>query len=62
MKPNVGPVDGLLRILIGLIIVVLGIVLHNWWGLIGLIPIATGVFKMCPLYLLLKISTSEKEG
>jgi len=60
MKPNVGPVDGLLRILIGLIIVVFGIMLHSWWGLIGWIPIATGIFKMCPVYLLLKISTSEK--
>jgi len=62
MKPNVGPIDRLLRIILGLIVALLGVIFDSWWGLIGLVPMATGLFKFCPLYLPLKISTArEKE-
>ncbi len=61
MKYNVGPVDRLIRIIIGLAIAILGIVYDSYWGLIGLIPIATGLFKWCPLYSLFSISTLKKE-
>jgi len=59
MKYNVGPVDRLLRVIIGLIIAILGIVFDTWWGLIGLVPLATGLFKWCPLYSLFNISTRK---
>jgi hypothetical protein len=61
MKNNVGPVDSLIRIIIGLAIAILGIVYENYWGLIGLIPMATGIFRWCPLYMLLNISTLKKK-
>ena len=61
MKCNVGLVDRLIRIVLGLIIAIAGIVFDNWLGLIGIIPIATGLFKFCPLYLPLKISTNKKD-
>ena len=61
MKCNVGPVDRLIRIVLGLIIAIAGVVFDNWLGLIGIIPIATGLFKFCPLYLPLKISTNKKD-
>lgn len=61
MKCNVGSVDRLVRIVVGLIIAIAGVVFDSWWGLIGIIPIATGLFKFCPLYLPLNISTAKKE-
>ncbi|MCY1721727.1 DUF2892 domain-containing protein [Prolixibacteraceae bacterium Z1-6] len=60
MKRNVGSVDRLVRIVIGLIIAILGVVFDSWWGLIGIIPLATGLLNFCPLYLPLKISTVKK--
>jgi hypothetical protein len=61
MKSNIGTVDRLLRIILGLIIAILGVVFDSWWGLVGIIPIATGLFQFCPLYFPLKISTVKKE-
>ncbi|WP_321348125.1 DUF2892 domain-containing protein [uncultured Draconibacterium sp.] len=61
MKGNVGSVDRLLRIIAGLIIAIVGVIFDSWWGLIGIVPLATGLFKFCPLYVPLKISTSEEK-
>ncbi len=60
MKCNVGTVDRLLRIIVGLVIAILGVVFDSWLGLIGIVPIATGLFRFCPLYLPFKISTDKK--
>jgi len=61
MKCNVGTVDRLLRIILGLIIAILGVYFNSWLGLIGIIPLATGLFSFCPMYFLMKISTAKKE-
>ena len=61
MKANVGPADRWIRIILGLAIAILGIVFHNWWGLIGVVLMATGLFSRCLLYLPFKISTTKKE-
>lgn len=61
MKCNVGPVDQLLRIIVGLVIAILGVVYANWLGLVGIVLIATGLFKFCPIYWSLKMSTLKKE-
>jgi len=61
MKCNVGTIDRLMRIVVGLIIAILGVWFDSWWGLVGLVPLATGLFKFCPLYMPLKISTDKKE-
>jgi hypothetical protein len=61
MKCNVGSVDRLLRIIVGLIIAILGVVFDSWWGLVGLVPLATGLFQFCPLYVPFKLSTAKKE-
>nr|WP_319998318.1 DUF2892 domain-containing protein [uncultured Draconibacterium sp.] len=60
MKANVGSIDRLLRVIVGLIIAIIGVILDSWWGLIGIIPLATGLFRFCPLYCPLKISTTGK--
>lgn len=64
MKKNVGLVDRWIRIIIGLVVLCLILVLQGgikWIGLIGLIPLLTGVFGFCPLYSLLYVSTNKQE-
>ena len=61
MKCNVGTVDRLIRIILGLVIAILGVYFDSWWGLVGIVPLATGIFQFCPVYLPLKISTLKKE-
>ena len=51
MKQNVGGIDRTLRILVGLILIGWGAYAQNWWGAVGAIPLLTGIFGWCPLYL-----------
>ena len=62
MKHNVGSIDRLLRIILGLIIAILGVIFDSWWGLIAIIPLATGLFSFCPLWSIFKISTVKKDS
>lgn len=65
MKTNVGTVDKLLRIVVGLALLSLYFVLEGqarWWALVGLVPLFTGVFGVCPLYSLLGISTCPMDS
>jgi len=60
MKKNVGTIDRIIRLIIGLF--VLSLIFwgpKTLWGLLGLIPIATVVFGWCPPYALLGISTRK---
>ncbi|MBS1207907.1 MAG: hypothetical protein H6R19_305 [Proteobacteria bacterium] len=64
MKENVGSLDRAIRIAIGVILIVLaatGVI--GWWGWIGVVPVATGWFKYCPIYPLFGINScpAEKE-
>ena len=62
MYENIGRIDRLLRLLIGLTLLamrVLGMV--GLWGWMGLIPMATALFKFCPAYMLLGIKTCKVE-
>ena len=61
MKCNVGSIDRLLRIILGLLIAILGVVFNSWWGLVGIVPLATGLFRFCPLYVPFKLSTDKKK-
>jgi len=60
MKCNVGKTDKVIRIVAGLAIIVVGIVGGSWWGLIGLIPLLTGLIGWCPVYVPFKINTQRK--
>ncbi|MBF0214195.1 MAG: DUF2892 domain-containing protein [Magnetococcales bacterium] len=58
MKANVGGIDRILRIVVGVLLISqVFIGLHTPWGLIGFIPLLTGAFKFCPFYPLLGLST-----
>ena len=58
MKPNVGTIDRTIRIVGGLILI--GLTLTGKigvWGWIGVVPVLTGLFRFCPAYPLLSLST-----
>lgn len=57
---NVGGMDRILRIVLGIILLGLGFYFKSWWGLIGLVPLLTAIVGFCPLYVPLKKSTAEK--
>jgi hypothetical protein len=58
MKANVGSLDRALRIVVGLILVALTVMgTIGVWGWIGVVMIATGIFRFCPAYLPFGIST-----
>jgi hypothetical protein len=64
MKPNVGGIDRTVRIVAGVAILSLFFILEGnarWWGLVGLVPIFTGLTRWCPAYLPFGISTCPAE-
>ncbi len=61
MNKNVGGIDKTLRIIVGIIIIALGVVNGSLLGLIGIIPLLTGIIGWCPLYIPFKINSSCKK-
>lgn len=59
MQFNVGTTDRILRVIAGLVILGLGYFYGSWFGLIGIIPLLTGIIKFCPAYLPFGIITCE---
>lgn len=58
MKLNVGGIDRILRILVGLVLIGLALAgVIGWWGYLGVMPLATGLFRFCPAYGLLGMNT-----
>ena len=59
MKKNIGDSDRIFRLAAGLVIIIVGIVAGSWWGLIGIIPVATASIEHCPAYLPFGINTCK---
>ena len=58
MKANEGTMDRVLRILVGLgLLSLIFVGPQTMWGLVGLVPLLTGVFGFCPLYKVFGLST-----
>jgi hypothetical protein len=58
MKANIGTIDRSLRIVAGLLLIGLSLSgMIGVWGWIGLVPLATGIFRFCPVYTFLGIKT-----
>ena len=58
MTRNVGTLDRAARIVLGLgLLSLVFIGPQTYWGLLGLVPLATAVVGWCPPYALLGIST-----
>ncbi|MBN8550429.1 MAG: DUF2892 domain-containing protein [Deltaproteobacteria bacterium] len=58
MKTNVGNTDRALRIAAGIAILAWGYFAQSWLGLIGIVPLLTGVLRWCPAYCPFGISTT----
>jgi hypothetical protein len=60
-KTNVGGIDRTLRIALGVVLLsLLFIGPKTLWGLVGLIPLATGILSSCPLYSLIGVNSCPK--
>lgn len=63
MTTNVGTIDKVLRLVVGVLLIAFAIPLGfpktgwNWVGWIGVIPIVTALIGNCPLYSILGVST-----
>lgn len=58
MKHNIGNIDRVVRVLVGLALI--GATLSGaigTWGWIGVVPLLTGLFRVCPAYLPFGLST-----
>jgi hypothetical protein len=62
MKKNMGILDRRIRIVLGLLIVAAGIYFKTWWGLLGVVFLATSLVSWCPLYLPFGLSTRKKSA
>lgn len=57
MKNNMGSIDQVARITLGVGLISIGVVFQDCWGLIGIIPLSTALVGWCPLYWLLGLRT-----
>jgi Protein of unknown function (DUF2892) len=58
MKLNVGGIDRILRIVVGLVLIALAFTgTIGLWGYIGVVPLLTGAVGFCPVYPLLGMNT-----
>ena len=68
MKANVGFLDMFIRIFLGVVMIgmaVAGVFPDQWnmiIGIVGIVPLATGLMKFCPLYTLLGINTKGADA
>ena len=65
MKTNVGRIDKVIRVVLGLGLLSLVFFVEGpakWWGLIGFVPLITGLAGSCPLYSLFGLSTCAPQG
>lgn len=57
MKTNVGSIDRIIRILAGLALIAWALTGGPVWAWIGVVPLATGIFRVCPAYSLIGLNT-----
>jgi len=63
MKTNVGTLDRILRVIVGIILISLAFFgPKTAWGWIGLLPLLTALIGYCPAYRLLGIGTIAKKA
>jgi hypothetical protein len=63
MSSNVGGLDRILRIVAGVALIGAAAAgLIGAWGYIGIVPLATGLFRFCPAYRLVGLNTCPLES
>jgi Protein of unknown function (DUF2892) len=64
MTINEGKTDRTLRIVVGILLLGLALFLEGnlrWLGLVGLVPLATGILGNCPVYILFGMNTCQSQ-
>lgn len=60
---NEHKVERLVRVVLGVALLSLVFVgPQTYWGLLGVVPLATGLLGTCPLYSILGLSTCPRDG
>lgn len=57
---NVGRIDRILRVVLGIVLLAFVVFVDDpirWAGLIGIVPLLTGLVGTCPIYRILGVST-----
>lgn len=67
MSTNVGTIDRILRIIVGLALIALALgmipgVPASVWGWIGVVPLLTAVVGSCPAYSILGVNTCGRRA
>ncbi|MEQ9038778.1 MAG: DUF2892 domain-containing protein [Silicimonas sp.] len=66
LKTNVGSIDRAARIFVGLALLATFFMLpeagYRWFFLIGIVPLATGLMRTCPLYSIFGLSTCKMKS
>ena len=57
MKANVGGIDKVVRIVVGIALIAWALLGGPAWAWIGVLPLATGVVNWCPAYSLFGMNT-----
>jgi hypothetical protein len=59
MRVNMGGVDRGIRIVVGLAAIGASLYFKSWWGLVGLVPLGTGITGFCPGYVPFRFTTRK---
>ena len=63
MQANIGGMDKIARIVVGLALLAMTVVgPKTMWGLVGVVPLATGLLNFCPAYTLLGINSCKTKA
>lgn len=62
MQKNVGSMDKLIRVVLGVVIIGLGLYYKSFWGILGVVLIIVAAVGYCPLYSILKMNTCCKDN
>ena len=63
LAKNEGTIDRVLRVVLGVLLLSLTVVgPQTMWGLLGLVPLLTGLVGTCPLYTLLGVGSTYGRG
>jgi len=64
MQANVGGIDRIARIVIGVALILFALFStseYRWWGLVGIVPLLTGLVRWCPLYAPFGVKTCKPD-
>lgn len=62
MIKNVGKVDKIIRIIIGLVFIVIGVILNNLLWILGVLLLISAYYSFCLLYKLFNITTNKNNS